>query len=230
MKKRVRITGITITVFSIFLIAVAPHLFRKPMPTKTNTIIASNDKLEKLPSVEPAPMDLKNSIARNQPADPGIALTTQSKTIPETISTGNTSKYKPEGRNLIPNEKIQPNTGINSKTTQNYLPVDAFKLNNPKLKEKTPHNTGETSETGNKPSPWAINVLVTNAGVDAGMSYRLLQFQLINETDMDFIVATKQAGIGLTKYITGNLGLGIVGTVSYWTGNKNLGIHAKYSL
>lgn len=231
MKKQVRVAVIIFSVFSISVVAMAPYLFYKPKPTENNTIVASNEKPDKFQVQEPSAAGIVNPVSQELSVEPQVNPAPRLKEAPPKsvpVSTGIHGEHTRPNQKFIPETKA-PKTGYQSKPIENYQPMTALKIKPSQLDNRKAANLPEASAAPEKPSSWAITVLGTNSGVDAGVSYRLLRFTLFNETNLDLIVATQQAGLGVSKYISGNLGLGIMGTVSYASGNNNIGIYAKYS-
>lgn len=239
MKKKARTIIIAVSVFLLGMLVLAPFLVHKRTSTGSNDIIASR--------VEPGTDQVKEPTRINPPAqDTAVKLQEPAvKTVPKQVPRQEPSVVKaslPESlKTTSQNPKPVLKKKLRLKVNEEKPPISKNKRlyvekrpvvlqQNQKMEPDSPVTaTAPKLAAPETPSPWGVYIMATSSGVDGGVSYRLIQLPLFKGIDLDLMAGIKQAGLGLSKYVYRNVGLGLAGTVSYGTGEKNLGVYGKYS-
>jgi hypothetical protein len=238
VKKKTRTIVIAVSVFLLGMLALAPFLFHKRTTAGSNDIVASR--------VEPGKVQAEEPTRTNPPArDTAVKLQEPAvKTVPKPVSKPVSNQDLPVAKASIPEpvkttpqnskpvlrKKIQPKMNedklLAGKNNQLYIEK---KPAIPKQGLKAEPDSPATAAVPEKPSPWGVYVIAASSGVDGGVSCGLFQIPLFKGIDLDLMAGIKQAGLGLSKYVYRNVGLGVAGTITYGTGAKNIGIYGKYS-
>jgi hypothetical protein len=235
MLKKTGVIAIVVSLFAISLLVLAPSLFHKRETTSPHTTIASKVEPEKNQTEDQTRPNPFAPVSTNQLHEPG------SKTVPRPVAKNDhpaTNLPVPEPVKTLPEDR---NTPVFKKQIQPKMKTDppVISQNNRPNALKNPVISKQNQKTGpdsqaatvapEQPSAWGVMVLATSSGVDGGISYRVVQMPLLHGLDLDLAAGIKQAGLGLSKYVYRNLGLGITGTVTYGAGEKVLGIYGKYA-
>jgi hypothetical protein len=229
MKKKTIVPVTLVCLFIVGLVALAPYLFHKPPSakpdTKTSTVIASSVS----PKGNPA-----SEIAHSDNTNPGSEMT-HPNPDPGPNSRVNSERkdlrpIPPKPRNISPGKPLPvigksrpPQPENHSVPTEKAAPIQTV------ISDPVAPSSDDSSNSTDQSSRWGIAALATESGVDVGVVYKLAELPILGGIDLDAIVATQQAGIGVCKDVSQNLGVGVTGTVEYATGDAVIGVYVKYS-
>jgi hypothetical protein len=237
MKKKTRTLVIIVSVFALCMLVLTPYLFHKRPTTGSNELTASQPEPGKVQVQEPVrthpPAPVSNSISPQKPAvvNPLSKPVSPHDSPVAKVSKPEMGKTAPRDSNLVLKKKALTETPNDKPLiSQNDKPYIERKPEMPKQSQKMEPVSGTTEVEPERTSRWGVVLLADNSGIDGGISYRVAQIPVFNGIDLDVIAGIKEAGLGLSKYVYRNVGLGVTGTVMYSGGEKKLGVYGKYSL